>query len=512
MTLFDPDASVIITTRRSQLEFSHKLTKALFNGFVTSILSLSILTFIDTSASAAVRSAASCSYTDVASAVKAAQEGDTVLIPAGTCSWTKGLSSYCQYESLGYDASFCRSSTNGDTKHITIQGAGIGQTIIIDEISKRSDPPHIIMWDLSPGGLSRITGIEFRAGNYSGVGCGAAGGTIANVLLYGNTNQLRVDHTKFVSRECPMLAIGRLGNGYVRGVLDHNFYDHSNNTVGIYVHHQSWGDRGDYGDNSYAQPDTVGTSESLFFEDSTCYNNKSRQTVGSYCFDGWWGTRFTVRHMKMCASMMGVHGNDSSARSARQVEFYENTFTDSDCVSPWNMGTSYPSPMSMRGGVGVIFNNTIRTTNGAFTSAFNATNYRDAPNGTPMGPTNNMYGICNGSNPYDQNSTNKGYRCIDQVGTGYGQLMDTTAPGGPINTVTGTKSWPNQVAQPTYAWNNTINGAVSNAYATTPNIVVGRDLINGPRPGYTPYTYPHPLTSGSSPNSPPAPPTGLVVQ
>jgi len=75
-------------------------------------------------------------------------------------------------------------------------------------------------------------------------------------------------------------------------------------------------------------------------------------------------------------------------------------------------------------------------------------------------------------------------------------------------------AWPNQITDPTYVWNNKINGAVSNAVSHVPAVVaLNRDLYNQARPGYTPYVYPHPLTSGSgSSNPPPAPPQNLTVR
>jgi len=56
---------------------------------------------------AATVDAASCSQDDVQTAIDSAIRGDTVKIPAGSCTWTSSLSI---------------------TKSITLQGAGIGST------------------------------------------------------------------------------------------------------------------------------------------------------------------------------------------------------------------------------------------------------------------------------------------------------------------------------------------------------------------------------------------------
>jgi len=68
----------------------------------------------------------------------------------------------------------------------------------------------------------------------------------------------------------------------------------------------------------------------------------------------------------------------------------------------------------------------------------------------------------------------------------------------PRNTTTRTVAWPPQALEPIYSWNNTINGSNINigSYGE-PTLKEGRDYYNStPMPGYTPYTYPHPLIKG----------------
>src|SRR5215218_1378957 len=64
---------------------------------------------------AAVIHARSASYVDVAAAVTLAANGDTVAVPAGTATWNTTLII---------------------NKAITLQGAGIGQTVILDGLTK----------------------------------------------------------------------------------------------------------------------------------------------------------------------------------------------------------------------------------------------------------------------------------------------------------------------------------------------------------------------------------------
>ncbi|HET6888753.1 MAG TPA: VCBS domain-containing protein, partial [Candidatus Udaeobacter sp.] len=68
-----------------------------------------------------------------------AHNGDTITVPAGTFTWANRVSI---------------------TKAITLQGAGVGSTIIKDAV--QSGP--LLEVTLAAGRLTRITGIEFQNG------------------------------------------------------------------------------------------------------------------------------------------------------------------------------------------------------------------------------------------------------------------------------------------------------------------------------------------------------------
>jgi hypothetical protein len=80
---------------------------------------------------------------------------------------------------------------------------------------------------------------------------------------------------------------------------------------------------------------------------------------------------------------------------------------------------------------------------------------------------------------------------LDQPGLGKGDLL-TGLPGRPAK-------WPHQVTEPCYSWNNTLeSGTAINLFSSEPSIKEGRDFFNETlKPGYKPYTYPHPLVSGT---------------
>ena len=95
---------------------------------------------------------------------------------------------------------------------------------------------------------------------------------------------------------------------------------------------------------------------------------------------------------------------------------------------------------------------------------------------------------------------------MDQTCRGKGDLI-TGDFNHPVNSTTGTQSWVHQELEPAYMWNDrftptntpmTLHAGIG-AFAV---LLEGRDYFNNtPMPGYTPYTYPHPLTTGGQPTA-----------
>src|SRR6266403_6308622 len=96
-----------------------------------------------------------------------AHNGDTITVPAGTFTWANRVSI---------------------TKAITLQGAGVGSTIIKDNV--QGNP--LLSWTL-PAGLSRLTGIEFQNGGRSQVMIGILSVTGSNT----NGSSFRWDNCKW---------------------------------------------------------------------------------------------------------------------------------------------------------------------------------------------------------------------------------------------------------------------------------------------------------------------------
>lgn len=399
-------------------------------------------------------SAASCSRNDVETAVIKAVNGDTVIIPAGSCTWTSNLAI--------------------DRKFLTLKGAGTGRTTITDGVSKGGYPnlPQVLAWNTIDGGLSRLTGITFKGGiipdtNNKGI-----------VQLTGSSHSFRIDHCEFI----PTQTAGLFIRGDLWGVIDHNLFDLSaRHGYGIYAMGHS------YGDPAWAEDSMLGTEQHIFVEDNT-FNTDDSTGNGYPAIDGWSGSRVVIRNNRFNATRIHNHGTESPgrSRSQRSWEIYRNTFT-------WNMqGQGYPSLIMIRGGTGVIFDNAGTTSNGAPKYFITYSYFRAEKSYSP-------WDKCASS--WDQSAE----RCIDQTGLGKGALLSGDSP---------QPRWLGQVSEPAYDWDNLLNGSPSPAASSMPNIIrENRDFIHARKPGYTPYRYPHPLSALSEKAEPgPDSPKDLLIK
>ena len=462
--------------------------------------------------------AASCEQADVQAAIDSAVDGDTVMVPAGECTWTT--------------FSIRTPSVQIVQKAITLQGAGIDKTVITDSTgSLVKEVPLSI--DGQEGKPWRVTGFTFKGADtdidYKGV-----------IVVDGTSKSWRIDHCKFY--DLKTTAIRTYGHTY--GVIDHNEFIRQYVESDIYITHDGWGGES-YGDGSWNSPLSLGTEQAIYIEDNTFTWNGGDTAL--MLLDAKAGGRLVFRYNTVYESGLGSHGTESGGRnrSVRSYEIYNNEFIRSITQSRWTV-------FHIRGGTGVIFNNTIT---GNYNSLATVANFRDYH-------AFNVWGTCDGTNPYDVNdgvtydsgthtggdgesvltSSDKnwisdqwigyslhnldkndssiitsntentitvvpdGYAedviwdtgdsfiilrasiCIDQIGRSTGNLLSDDNP-----------QWPQQALEPLYEWNNTINGKDANIKSTSPHIQENRDYYNDtPRPDYTPYTYPHPLTLASS--------------
>ena len=165
------------------------------------LLVCSFLCAFDGSFRAAVhaetRTASALTPEAVWAAIDAAQDGDTVQLPAGAADWSKGWNSL----------------RGAKMKAITIQGAGIDKTVICDRRSRG----YFVPFELHgvEGKPFRVTGITFTGPDLTSPG--PSGGFIS---ISGTCKNFRIDHCKFKNAQTMMTI-----NGDTFGLIDHCYFD-----------------------------------------------------------------------------------------------------------------------------------------------------------------------------------------------------------------------------------------------------------------------------------------------
>jgi hypothetical protein len=471
--------------------------------------------------------AASCSQTDVQAAIDQAADGDTVVVPQGTCTWGNGANSLVAPVSIGRDPATGQPSAQYPQKALNIVGAGMDKTIIIDGQSQNPHVPDALYWETNDNAPSRLSGFTFQGGAIP-----AQPDNNGTVFIFGTSHRLRVDNVKFIPTQQGMLHLA----GFLWGVIDHAIFQMGSvkETTALTIEHDAWvGLSGStaYGDGSWNDADSLGTERAMFVED-TAFTSAS-STVNGYCANDATGSRVVYRHNTFTNCSLQGLGTDASGRgrSQRQYEIYDNQFVVN--------GGSVVSATASGGGTGVVFNNSVLTSNGAVVNDIHQVVTMRATTGDdPLAPwtaepghgvmvcqggtgtCNHCYASARGlscpacsttsadttGNVWDGNqggAGSEGYPCLDQPGRGQGDMIVDTAPGNgiPTNQTLGSPGWPREALAPIYVWNNTINGAPNSAITINSAvpagfIVEGRDVYsNTVRPAYAPYCYPHPLVS-----------------
>lgn len=271
------------------------------------------LCIVAPSLKSATITAASPSYSDVNAAVNQASNGDTVIIPAGTATWSTAFST---------------------SKAITLQGAGTTSGSNLTQINLS------LSFGFNVTGVNRpfrLTGIYFNCFDWNHQFC---------LNFSGPTTQLRVDHCKFKSGQ-RTLTFGYTSHtsGPCYGVVDHCQFIEGD--IMIAVGGYRIGDVKD-GDVAWSEPVRPGTAECMVVEDNTFTYSISSKDEDIYCDRG---AKVTVRHNTFTYNgplglAVDAHGGYGNERGTILYEFYNNTFTMN----------SY-RPCHLRGGTHIFFNN-----------------------------------------------------------------------------------------------------------------------------------------------------------
>lgn len=307
---------------------------------------------------------ASCSLSAVQTAVNNAASGDTIMVPAGNCSWS--------------------SNVDISDKLINLIGAGAGATVISS---------HQVT--LTNSG-SRISGFTFNLPS------GGAGFIIqASVGFRVDHNTITAPSAAAASDNNCFLMYG-IGANPIEGLIDHNNmtycriiqYGEDSTTAGIYT---------------WSRPLSLGGNHAVFIEDNTL-NYPDGSVGGSYLdtTDGNWGCRFVIRFNTFIGGYPHSHGlQGDNERACMLQEYYNNALQ--------NPANPAYHPFFSRGGTLMIFHN---TSDGRFLQ--NEITI-DNPRSSEQSIASQVpqWGFCDGTKSVDGNIPGQAGRlCRDQIGAG----------------------------------------------------------------------------------------------
>jgi hypothetical protein len=297
---------------------------------VTALFALALLLVMAAAeqASAATIASGTCSRSDVSSAIGRANDGDTVVVPPGTCTWSPTLTIV--------------------NKSISLVGAGIGQTIIDGIDGSTYGRGTALDWTLKATGLARLSGFTWRG---SAGAQGYAGGTILSFRGY--TTNFRFDHNRVEATTTGGIQTW----GHVSGVGDHNelVCVSCGQAHLIQATHSNWSGAETSncgpltcGDSSWAADNTIGGLDNLYWED-----NLIQSQSGPYCTDDFVGARTIYRFNRIENCTLQLHGTETGGRmrGARYHVTYRNRFV-------WTT-TQWPGVVANRGGSGRHWDNVI---------------------------------------------------------------------------------------------------------------------------------------------------------
>jgi hypothetical protein len=414
-------------------------------------------------AHAATLTAASCNSSDIQSKINAAKNGDTVQIPAGSCTWTMGI------------------GTGDPGKAITIQGAGTMPSVG----APTSGGTNIT---INMSGYDAVDLHESKAGNVTLANItfivGPSTAQPFTVIYFGPTDggkPVILHHLTFLHHQVNGTSIN---NSALRGVIYRNRFQ-GDSSEG-YPASTGLNSRGGIrckntpsGDAAWATPPTYGTADANGTRNLYIETNDFEHYGEMTDFDD--GCRAVFRYNTVTNSSVLTHGHDTSPVGARHWEVYNNTFICAPVVS-LNAGIWF----SGRGGTGVITDNV----------------FPDVTTMCAQKASNSMAASIQVLYRPDAGCYRGRYPWLHQFGWGFDGSRRRDSSGR------------DQQLEPTYIWNNakTRGGAEVNDFVITNHpdacspptgqletnyIQRNREYYLGvAKPSYTKYQYPHPLTTG----------------
>ncbi|MFP4401233.1 MAG: DUF4215 domain-containing protein [Candidatus Woesearchaeota archaeon] len=332
-----------------------------------------------------VINSSTCSSEDVQAAIDSANDGDTVIIPAGDCTWNE-------------DDNIWNGAVYLD-KDIVLRGQGE------DTIIRWNGEQSAIFTDFVG---ARITGLHFifnEDQDTIGIAIKGQGWRIDDCIF----ENFVTDTIEGVS------ASTSSGAQHPVGLIDNNIFI---NTRALVL-----GSTSVMANDRWVEPLDLGTNNAVFIE-----NNFFNRSNGN-CIDSNYGGKYVFRFNDAEGCYVEAHSVQGENRASRSWEIYNNTL-DQEEASIW-------VSMSLRGGTGVIFDNTLTGDWDSWERYINFDNRRSFE--TRDYPP----GICNGTSDWDGNLLSNGYPCRDQIGRSTDEYLWA-----------GEAPYPAQSLYPVFLWNN----------------------------------------------------------
>jgi hypothetical protein len=398
---------------------------------------------------------------DTQKAIDASTNGTIIRLPDGEHAWYRPV-------------------TNSKNTAIHLIATNLGKTTI----KRRYTGGDLILLNASPNGNSEVSGIHFEdpyadsQTNYS------------FCLDVNQTSGLPV-----LIHDCSFASLARQGFNYsVRfigngGVVWNCSFASRNDVLGgiSFVNTTSNSSAWNQPDSMGAGPDSTGVNKGDPTGTLDTYvENCLFQDMDMACTNFDDNSRTVIRYCTLNNATLNSHGQETSTWGNRHWEIYNNSFNYSTSGKAYG-GDSYPLNMNgwfgVRGGTGVITNNAMENI------PYNK-----------LGILLTVYSISR----VDSIPCQTAYPAAHQAGQGWSSVS-TAQYGHPVVSKDGTGAVPD----PIYIWGNTGTETTDpnyvGVYQFTPDecgnnekigtfLQEGRDyFVNEARPGWTPYTYPHPL-------------------